>query len=395
MIEILLGLVIGILAGIITGLIPGVHINLISVLLISISGMLLRYTSPLVLCVFIISMSITHTFLDSIPSIFLGAPDSDQVMAVLPGHKLLLEGKGFEAVKLTTIGSLLCLLAGLCLVPLLIYVVPWIYEMIKNYVGYILIGFVGFMLLRERKIWGIIVFLISGILGWIVLNFPNLDNALFPMLSGLFGVSGLLLSLGENELPFQDITNDIVLKGKDYFSSISGATISGWLTSMFPGLGSAQAAVLCGVFLKIESYSYLVLVGGINTVNFLLSLVTLYTLGKARNGAVIAVTQIIEKISLNETLLFFVIALIVGGVATLLALILARGFSFFVENVNYNYLCYGIIGLIIVMTFVLSGWIGGIILGVSTALGMIAPIKNVGRNNAMGCLLIPVIIFLI
>jgi TctA family transporter len=28
-------------------------------------------------------------------------------MSVLPGHKLLLQGKGFEAVKLATIGSFL------------------------------------------------------------------------------------------------------------------------------------------------------------------------------------------------------------------------------------------------------------------------------------------------
>ena len=86
------------------------------------SPLLLNYTSPLGLAVFIISMSITHTFLDSIPSIFLGAPDADMAMAILPGHQLLLEGRGFEAVKLTVIGSLLCLLLGILIVPVLVFV---------------------------------------------------------------------------------------------------------------------------------------------------------------------------------------------------------------------------------------------------------------------------------
>ncbi len=36
---------------------------------------------------------------------------------------------------------------------------------------------------------------------------------------------------------------------------------------------------------------------------------------------------------------------------------------------------------------------GLIVLAISTALGMIPAIVNVGRNNAMGCLMIPVIIF--
>ena len=91
----IVAVVFGICAGIITGLIPGIHINLISLLLVSISGFFLGFTSPTVLGVFIIAMAVTHTFLDVIPSVFLGAPDADTALIVFPGHILLLEGKGF------------------------------------------------------------------------------------------------------------------------------------------------------------------------------------------------------------------------------------------------------------------------------------------------------------
>ena len=120
--EILLAIFCGCCAGIITGIIPGIHINLVSLLLVSLSGYMLGFTSPLVLAVFIISMAVTHTFLDPIPSIFLGAPDADQALNVLPGHRLLMQGMGYEAVKLTVIGSLLSLI--LTLISAILLAVP-------------------------------------------------------------------------------------------------------------------------------------------------------------------------------------------------------------------------------------------------------------------------------
>ena len=89
--EILISIFIGILIGIFTGLCPGIHVNMVSVILITLSPVLLTIAPPLALAAFIISLGITHSFLDTIPSIFLGAPDEDKVFSVLPGHKMLLE----------------------------------------------------------------------------------------------------------------------------------------------------------------------------------------------------------------------------------------------------------------------------------------------------------------
>ena len=50
-------------------------------------------------------MAITHTFIDFIPSIFLGAPDEDSVLSILPGHKLLLKGYAYTGIILTLYGS--------------------------------------------------------------------------------------------------------------------------------------------------------------------------------------------------------------------------------------------------------------------------------------------------
>ena len=397
--EIITAVICGVCAGIITGLIPGIHINLVSLILLSLSGYFLGFTSPIVLACFIIAMSITHTFLDSIPSIFLGAPDADTALAVLPGHQLLLEGRGYEAVKLTVIGSLCCLILVIAIIPFLIPVVPAIYKYIEPFMAYILIAVSVYMVSKEgnwlQRFWGLFVFLSSGILGLIVLTLPNVKQPLFPMLSGLFGISTLLYSLSQKvTIPNQKITEDIKIPRKNTIKALSAATFSGSLTGIFPGLGAAQAAILSmNIVGNIGNYAFLILIGGINTVNFAFSLVTLYTLQKARNGAVVAVMEIVKSIDINGLITFLAVALIAGGLATFLVLLFTRIFSRIITKVNYRMLCFVIISFITVLTFYFSSWIGLLILIVSTAIGLIAPITGVKRSNAMGSLLLPVILF--
>ncbi|HDM43737.1 MAG TPA: hypothetical protein ENG02_00910, partial [Candidatus Woesearchaeota archaeon] len=64
----ILSILLGILVGTFTGLIPGLHINLVSIFAIT------YFTSinPIYLAIFIFAMSITHTFLNAIPSVLLG-----------------------------------------------------------------------------------------------------------------------------------------------------------------------------------------------------------------------------------------------------------------------------------------------------------------------------------
>jgi putative membrane protein len=399
--EILLAIFIGVYAGVITGLIPGIHVNLISLLVISISRYLLRFTNALVVGCFIISMAIVHTFLDAIPSIFLGAPDADQALNVLPGHKLLLRGMGYEAVRLTVIGSLLALILTVMIIPFMIPYVPRVYEFLLPYIGYILIGISVFMILKEKSLnrifWSFFIFMISGILGLLTLNWPNLRNPLFPLLSGLFGISTLAIPLIQHvEMPKQRITEMIKVSSLNKIKAILAAVFSGSLIGIFPGLGAAQAAIVAMQLVgKIGMYSFMILIGGINTVNFVFSLVTFYTLQKARNGAIVAVMEILKQIDINGLIVFLCVVLIAGGIATFLAFFIARIFSKVVNNINYNLLVIFIISFITILVFAFSGFVGFLILVTSTAIGLIPILINVKRSNAMGCLLVPVILFFV
>jgi len=229
-------------------------------------------------------MAITHTFLDVLPAIFLGAPDADTALGVLPGHKLLMKGMGYEAVKLTVIGSLFSLILALLLFPLFIIIVPNIYEKIQPLIGYILLLIVVYMIFIEKKIdgkfWAFVIFLMAGILGILVLTMPNLSQPLFPMLSGLFGVSMLIVSLSNQvEIPKQRITDTIKIPKFENIRALIAGTFSGSFVSFFPGLGPAQAAILGSNLMgKLGTYTFLILIGSINTVNMAVSLVSLYTI---------------------------------------------------------------------------------------------------------------------
>ena len=398
--EVLAALLLGVTAGIFTGLVPGIHINLVSLLLVSFSGYFLGFTSPLSLGVFIIAMGVTHTFLDAIPSIFLGAPDAEKALAVLPGHRLLMEGKGFEAVKLTVIGAFFGLLITVLLAPLMIPFVPFIYNLIQPYIGYLLIVVVLFMTLREKgikKLWSLFIFLLSGILGLIVFSWPNLKQPLFPMLSGLFGISSLIISLSENvNIPKQIISEGIHVKLKERIKAISTSFFSGSLTGLLPGLGAAEAAVIgMEIVPNISNYGFMILIGGIGTVNFLFGLVAFYTLDKARNGAIVALMQIVESISLNELVIYLFVAVIAGSISVFLALKITKVFANTIGKMNYNLLSIAVMAFISILVFLISGFAGFSILLVSTAIGLIAPLVGFKRSTAMGCLLLPVILYFV
>ncbi len=54
-------------------------------------------------CIF--AASTVHSFVDFVPSVFIGAPDPDEALSVLPGHRLLMEGRGMAAVRAAAVGS--------------------------------------------------------------------------------------------------------------------------------------------------------------------------------------------------------------------------------------------------------------------------------------------------
>jgi putative membrane protein len=254
------------------------------------------------------------------------------------------------------------------------------------------------MILREsgfnKIFWSFFVFSLSGIFGIIVFSL-NLHDPLFPMLSGIFGISMLITSLTQKvNIPEQKIENNLEISRKETFKSILAGTFSGTIVSIFPGMGPVQAAILGNSLIgKVKDYMYLVLTGAIGTVSMLLSLITLYTIEKARNGSIVVVQKILGVVDFNLFLLLMAVALISASIAVCLTMFFTRIFTKIITKVNYSLLCLLIIVFVSGLVFIFSGAIGLFVLIVSTAIGLIPGPVQIGRNHAMGCLLLPIILY--
>ena len=106
----------------------------------------------------------------------------------------------------------------------------------------------------------------------------------------------------------------------------------------------------------IGDKGFLVLVGGINTVNMALSLITLYALEKSRNGAVIVISEIVGAISLENLAVLFLAALIAGCSAVWLAAHLSKLFSAMITKVNYQAVVISILLFTALLVFYFDGW---------------------------------------
>lgn len=402
LIELIIALLLGCAIGTFTGLIPGIHINLVGASLVTLSTGLLSSINPLYLITLITAMAITHTFVDFIPSIFLGCPDTDTELSVLPGHELLKKGYGQKAVALSCYGSLLAVIILIVVSVPSLFLISLTYESIKTIIPYLLILIsLALILLEKKKSSAIFVFLLTGILGVIVLNLPEnfLKEPLLPLLTGLFGSSMLLLSIkNKTALPQQKIIK--IGFTKSFFRPLAGSLIASPLCSFLPGLGSGQAAIIGKVITKKTNLKerkgreeFMVLLGATNTFVMGFSFLSLYAISRTRTGAAMAIQEIIGPFNWKILALILTVILISGLISFFLTLFISKKISIKIEKTNYTLISFVTLIVLLGVVFFISGFFGLLVLGISTLTGLYCISLGVRRTNMMGCLLIPTILF--
>ena len=379
----ILFLLLGILTGTITGLIPGIHSNNISLILLM---------SPLFganAIVFTLSMCITQSFVDFIPAIYLGAPNTDTFEGVLPGHKLFLNGEGLQAIVLTVFGGIISLLASLLFLNFFIIFITESWEFIKYSIPIILLFVLCIIILNEKKLkkklFIIFVIISAGTQGLFF------TNQIFPLIVGYFGLPTIIYSL--NKLPqLKKQTKEIIIEKKLWVEGIIGI-IGGAIVSLLPGIGSNLAAAIIRLFrTKIKTNNYLVLLGSINTSAFFFSFSILFFLNKMRNGAMIVLSEQIFFIS-EEYFIGIGTMLIAGGFGGLITIYLAKKASdFFSENKTK---LFSIISICVMITSVIlfNGLNGIIALFFSGNLGFFVVLNKLNRSSCLSSLIIPTMLF--
>lgn len=544
---------IGVVFGIATGLIPGLHVNNIALAAIALQGSLISlalllfgWADPtaeeilLIVSMLIIGNVVTHTFLDFIPSVFLGAPEGDTALSVLPGHRMLLKGLGYEAVKLSALGSLMSVFLALCMIFPLRFVMGsplHAYEKLQPVIFYILLIVVTMLVLTEMgekktsrfgkphilchvpdglgrpdeeveglghmepveienlrdhlqqavvldgnvssqenpesfvlaqgksevkvyfdgqaqlevgskvRVFGISkgklslsshllpkglalgVFLLAGTLGYIILATPGfgqnnwyplpqlvIDSSMasfFPLFTGLFGTSTLLISLNDQpSIPPQEVDNEPpkIAKWRKSRAVFSG-TVAGTFVGWFPGISSASATVIAkllggGEPKKRDSLEsnkeFMIAISGVNTATGIFTILALFVILKARSGAMKAVQLMVgdsivpwdplQNVPFQMSLMLFSVllaAMVAFGLTHVLGKMFANRFS----GVPYRKLVIGVLTYLVIMIFLFAGPLGLLIGGVATCVGLIPPLVGVKRVHLMGCLILPIMSF--
>jgi putative membrane protein len=184
-----------------------------------------------------------------------------------------------------------------------------------------------------------------------------------------------------------------VIKGK-LLSPLLGAAIASPISSLLPGLGSGQAAIIGNTISKADRKGFLVLLGATNTIVMGFSFISLYLVSRTRTGAAVAINELLGVFEINILILIILIVAISGIISFFLTINLAKFFSRNISKINYTLLSGITLAVLFVLVFLVSGLQGVIVLTASTLTGFycISYIK-VRRTQMMGCLLLPTIIF--
>ncbi|MHC4780068.1 MAG: tripartite tricarboxylate transporter permease [Planctomycetota bacterium] len=370
---------------------------------------------------FLMSLVVGYSIVNTIPAVFLGAPDESAIFMTLPGQKFLMCGRGREAALLTGIGGL----GGLLFLAILAPFASPIFRVIRAVVGphlfWILALILAFIVLSEwpkggargatpwARLWdgwksllaGIATLILSGFLGMILLYRPlvPLESSfqnIMPAFIGLFAVPWVLqnafspTSIPDQHRPFTVDCSPSVL-----FRGIGAGCMGGLFAAFFPVVTGGMGGLLAGhataqrddrIFIISQGASKLVYyVGG-----FLLLFVP--GLHLRRGGMAIMMSGLFTPRTESEFHMIVGAILIAGALSFILLLVLTDGVLWVVRRVDYRLLSWATLAIITGLVYFVTGWQGLIVAVVSTGIGLIPVYFQSRRMNCMGVLLIPVIL---
>jgi len=385
----------GIVLGTVSGLTPGIHVNNLALLVAA--SISLIPGPPHLVGTTLLAAAVVHSFLDVIPALALGVPDPAMAVTALPGHTLVLEGRGREALRLSAVGSAGALVLAVPLAIPLTRGMELAYPTVRAHLP-LLFSVLGLFLLwgeadTVARLGGILSLGLSGLLGVLVLDLPVAGllpsgDVLAPLFAGLFGAPVLLDALGGNGVPPQDDSR-IALSPEAVGVASGAGTLAGAIVGYVPGVSSAIGATVALASLPgdLGDRGFIVASSGVNTANTIFALFALIALGTPRTGVLVA----FDEAALPLAVPLLVLAVCVAGcVGAALVLTVGDRYLSVVGSLDNDRLALGVLGLLVVLSGVFAGFTGIGVFGVSALLGLLPTRFGARRVHLMGVLMVPI-----
>lgn len=383
----------GIVLGTCSGLTPGLHANNFALLLAGFAPAI--PADPLNVGAAMLAAGVVHTFLDIVPALALGVPDPAMAPTALPGHKLVLQGRGREALRLSALGSALAVAFAIPLAIPMTLAMQRIYPSIAANLSLVL-GTVCLLLVvtehsMESRLGAGIALTASGILGLLTLDVPTggvlpAGDMLAPLFAGLFGAPILIEALGGEGVPEQDDARITTSRQSILVVALVG-TLSGAIVGYLPGISSAIAAAGALVILPHRGpRAFIVAASGVSTANTIFALFALVSLGSPRTGVLVALEA--TNVPHNLPVLLGSVA-IAAAVGFLLVTRIGDSYLDTVGSMDTVRLSCGVLMFLCVLVSAFTGLAGLSVFVISTVVGLIPVQFGARRMSLMGVLLVP------
>jgi putative membrane protein len=404
---------------------PGLHVyNLMGLCLLlhHAPGAAGTWVAPEVAVPFFTGLIVGYAFLNTIPSVLLAAPDESALFTVLPGQKLLMAGRGYEAVWLTGIGGAIGLLLLLVVVaPLAPLVLPPVRTVVGPHTHWVLWCVIAFMLMSEwpkggnhgqggwRKFldaWsslgaGLITFGLSGLLGFVLLfRSPVRADAAFqnlmPAFVGLFGLPGIVMNLfSAATVPPQARGYMPVTGAAGRGAMLRGALaggLGGGFAAFFPVITGGVGGFLAGHAASLrDDRSFLVSQGVSKFVYYVGGFLFFFVPGlhMTRGGGAALMRGLFVPDTTVDYLMVLASMALAGATALLLLGPLTRLVLGLIGRWGYRRMS-GLGGLLmLVIVWWVTGWVGCLIAVTAMGIGLIPVLFGSRRMNGLGVILLP------
>ncbi|PSP96803.1 hypothetical protein BRC94_11505 [Halobacteriales archaeon QS_5_70_17] len=381
----------GVALGTVSGLLPGLHANNMALVLAAAAP---RVPGPPVLVgAAMLAAGVAHTFLDVVPALALGVPDPAMAASALPGHRLVLAGRGPEALWLSALGSGAAVALAVPLAVPVTSAMTAAYPAVRAHFPLVL-GAVALALIATEptvrgRVGGAGALATSFALGAATLDLAAegpvaAGGTLTPLFAGLFGAPVLIDAVGGAGVPRQAEAT-VAVSRRAVAGLAAVGTLAGAVVGYLPAVSSAVAATLALLAVpgRFDARGFVVTTSGVNTANTVFALFALTALGSPRTGVLVAVERAGVPLDLPVLLTAVAVAAACGFV---LVVTLGRMYLRAVGAVDPTWLSAVVLAGLCALSYLFAGPIGVAVLAAAALVGRIPVIFGARRAHLMGVL---------
>jgi putative membrane protein len=400
-------------------LVPALHVYNVAGLFVIGALRVSNFISGDALAMLLLGMIVGYAVLNTVPAIFLGAPDDSTVFVVLPGQKYLLESRGYEAAVLTGIGGLGGIAVLLALTPFAINIFGPLKQIITPHLHWILATIIAYMLMAEwpkggdygptrlarfLDAWkglgaGLLTFILSGILGFVLfykspvpteIAFQNL----LPAFVGLFALPWVLENImSRTEIPRQHIATSVDAPPGLIARGVASGALGGLLAAIFPIITGGIGGYLAGHATAQRDDRIFIISQGTSKVVYYVGALWFFFTPSAhisKGGMAGMLSTIYAPTGFGIYYTAVAVIAICGALAFVLLLLYSRAAIWLVSRFDYRYISAATALVLVAVVGVTTGVGGLAIAALATAMGFIPPLWGSRRLNCLGVLLLPV-----